>query len=374
MNFLSKSDMREATRLTREGRLVEALAILRGDRSGAREKAQRPAQRTGGSAGVLRMAQSMARRFAPPAAGRTSAPSRDAAPTQDEPGLFETRSFSGAAGSRDYKVYVPQNRPAGLLPLVVMLHGCTQSPDDFAAGTQMNRLAEEQGFIVAYPAQSRAANAQKCWNWFSVADQQRETGEPAIIAGIVAAIVAADGVDPAKVYVAGLSAGGAAAAIMANAYPDLFAAAGVHSGLACGAARDLPSALSAMRMGGEGAAPGSNGRRVPTIVFHGDRDATVHPINADHVIAQSGVDGTTVQDETRGRSEGGLDYTRTVHKDGQGRPVLEQWQVHGLAHAWSGGSAAGSYTDPKGPDASREMLRFFSECRAAAKGGPSPAR
>ncbi|WP_442919486.1 extracellular catalytic domain type 1 short-chain-length polyhydroxyalkanoate depolymerase, partial [Methylobacterium sp.] len=156
---------------------------------------------------------------------------------------FEERRFAGPAGGLTYKVFVPSGRDGETLPVVVMLHGCTQDSDDFALGTRMNALAEEQGLIVVYPRQERAANAQKCWNWFEPRDQGRGAGEPALIAGIAREVVAEFGADPARVYVAGLSAGGAAAAILAAAYPDVFAAAGIHSGLACGAARDLPSAL-----------------------------------------------------------------------------------------------------------------------------------
>jgi poly(hydroxyalkanoate) depolymerase family esterase len=362
MNFPSRTDMREASRLTREGRLAEAMAILRGESARADAPRSTPSAASplaGRLAGLAKMAQTMTKRFEQ--AGHASAPAYSPAPSPAAPGRFETRSFAGAGGARDYKLYIPANLPQGRRPLVVMLHGCTQSPDDFAAGTRMNELAEAEGFLVAYPEQSRAANAQKCWNWFNVADQQRETGEAALIAGIARAIIADGAVDSSRVYVAGLSAGGAAAAIMANTYPDLFAAAGVQSGLACGAARDMPSAFAAMKKGGRGAVPPKTRAPVPTIVFHGDRDATVHPVNGDSVSAPAAPAGATALHETRGQSEGGMDYTRTVHRDTDGRPVLEQWQVHGLAHAWSGGSAEGSYTEPKGPDASREMLRFFLE-------------
>jgi poly(hydroxyalkanoate) depolymerase family esterase len=223
----------------------------------------------------------------------------------------------------------------------------------------MNELAEEQSFLVAYPAQSPSANSSKCWNWFNGEDQLRDTGEPSLIAGITRQIMDDFAVNPMRVYIAGLSAGGAAAAIMGSAYPDLYAAIGVHSGLACGAAKDLPSAFSAMRQGG--LLPQVARPLLPTIVFHGDRDNTVNPLNGDQVIAQSKGRMKLHQAISHGQSAGGMSYTRTVHADESGSAVLEQWVLHGAGHAWSGGSTAGSYTDPRGPDASREMLRFFLE-------------
>jgi poly(hydroxyalkanoate) depolymerase family esterase len=230
----------------------------------------------------------------------------------------------------------------------------------------MNVLAEAHTCLVVYPAQSPSANSSKCWNWFSPADQQRGAGEPALIAGITREVARDYAVDPRRVYVAGLSAGGAAAAIMALAYPDLYAAVGVHSGLACGAARDLPSAFAAMRQGGAAAdasfaAGSTGGAMVPTIVFHGDADRTVHPSNGDDVLRQfETLSSAGLQRSSeRGAVPGGHRYTRTRHADAAGRVVLEQWVVHGAGHAWSGGSPAGSYTDPRGPDAAAEMLRFF---------------
>lgn len=272
---------------------------------------------------------------------------------------FEERSFSSAAGRRSYKVYVPAGREGQRLPVVVMLHGCTQDPDDFALGTRMNELAEAQGAIVVYPRQERSANAQKCWNWFQPGDQGRGAGEPALIAGIAQAVVEEFGADPTRVYVAGLSAGGAAAAILAATYPDVFAAAGIHSGLACGAARDMPSAFAAMSQGG--AAPTRPGPAVPTIVFHGDADRTVNALNGERVVAQAMPGGPLRETVTRGESPSGIAYTRTVHADARGNGVVESWVLHGAGHAWSGGSPDGSYTEPRGPDASAEMLRFFLE-------------
>ena len=281
---------------------------------------------------------------------------------------FLACTFSNQAGSRPYKLYVPSGYNGESVPLIVMLHGCTQSPDDFAAGTRMNAAAEEHSCLVAYPGQTSSANMQKCWNWFSAADQQRDAGEPSLIAGITRQVMRDYAVDPRRVYVAGLSAGGAAAAIMGDAYPDLYAAIGVHSGLACGVVRDLPSAFAAMR-GNDGRAPrsghagpaGSKPRVVPAIVFHGDKDSTVNPRNADSVVAQSGQGASLKRRVEKGQVAGGLAYSRVLHANASGDTVVEQWVIHGAGHAWSGGSPAGSYTLPEGPDATAAMLRFFLE-------------
>ncbi len=267
-------------------------------------------------------------------------------------GAFTQHSYTDAAGTRPYWLFVP----AGLKPapaLVVMLHGCTQTAEDFAAGTRMNLLAERAGVLVLYPVQVSAANAQRCWNWFNPADQQRDGGEAALIAGMTRSVMVEYRVDPARVFVAGLSAGGAQAAILGATHPDLFAAAGVHSGLACGAATDLPGAFQAMAQGRPGR--GRHGTR--TIIFHGDRDGTVAARNAELVAAQV-TRGGAVEVE-QGQAPGGLAYTRSVERDARGRALVERWMVHGAGHAWSGGSAEGSYTEPRGPDASAAMLAFF---------------
>jgi poly(hydroxyalkanoate) depolymerase family esterase len=242
---------------------------------------------------------------------------------------------------------------------VVMLHGCTQSPDDFAAGTRMNFIAEEQNCLVVYPAQPSAANPSKCWNWFRAADQHRDEGEPSLIAGITRRVMQDYSVDPKRVFVAGLSAGGAAAAIMGATYSDLYAAVGIHSGLAYGAATDMPSAFAAMRQGGKGSRQTvAGGPMIPTIIFHGDRDTTVHPDNGAHVVEHAIGATKTRKKEHRGKIPGGHGYTHTTYADAE-REILEHWNIHGAGHAWSGGSPAGSYTDGEGPDATKEMLRFF---------------
>ena len=378
-------DMAEVSRLTREGQLDEAMALLRGvadarPEKGATVARSRPLPVNGAEvAASARIAPALpATTFA-----RTAAPAVDALrvslantlkprvrmPVADDaasrqpvpmpPGArFELRQFTNAVGSRSYKLYVPASYTGAAAPLVVMLHGCTQSPDDFARGTRMNELAEECGWLIAWPAQSKSANSTGCWNWFNPADQQRGRGEPALIAGITREIMRDVAVDPVRVYVAGLSAGGAMAAILGAAYPDLYAAVGVHSGLARGVASDMTSAFSAMRSGG---VPAANSLAVPTIIFHGDADTTVNPVNGLQVAAQVlGAESlqTTTSEGTR---DGGLGWTRRVNTTTAGRPMLEQWLLHGAGHAWSGGSAAGSFVEPRGPDASRAMLRFFGE-------------
>jgi poly(hydroxyalkanoate) depolymerase family esterase len=278
-------------------------------------------------------------------------------PAEILPGKFSDGTFTNEAGTRRYKLYVPSGYTGAPVPLVVMLHGCTQDPDDFATGTQMNKLAEEFNCLVVYPAQSMQANSSRCWNWFSAVDQQRGQGEPSIIAGITREVMGSHAIDAKQVYVAGLSAGGAMATIMGTQYPELYAAVGVHSGLPFASAQDLPSALAAMK--GDFRRPANPSKSIPIIVFHGDRDTTVHPSNGDELIAQGArhvVKGIVVEP---GKVPDGHAYTRTVHNRADGAPHAEQWLIHGAGHAWSGGSANGSYTDGKGPDASREMMRFF---------------
>ncbi|MEN3352816.1 MAG: hypothetical protein V7640_974 [Betaproteobacteria bacterium] len=302
----------------------------------------------------------------------SAAPS--AARVHHQTGRFVTSSYTNHAGTLEYKTYIPARYQGQALPLVVMLHGCKQNPDDFAAGTRMNELAEEQGFVVVYPKQASKSNVSHCWNWFQAKDQQRDQGEPSMIAGITRTVVEEHRLDARRVYVAGLSAGGAMAAIMGTTYPDVYAAVGIHSGLAYASARDVPSAFAAMR-GRESKRSKrkhvreTSARSVPTIVFHGDRDTTVHPSNGDLVIAQASPQPSEQKAHANVDAHGaasvenasarGRAYTRTTYRDAAGKPVMEHWLVHGAGHAWSGGSADGSYSDPKGPDASREMLRFF---------------
>ncbi|MBA2690884.1 MAG: PHB depolymerase family esterase [Rubrobacter sp.] len=388
--------MAEATRLTREGRLAEATALIQRTLAGGNSPtspetseevidtafvdeappsgaspsgaspsgASRPESVSSPATHGLRPAPPPKRRHRSGVRPPVGAPGAEEGFDVREAGRFIERSYSNRAGTRAYKLYVPSGYVGQEVSLVVMLHGCTQNPDDFAAGTGMNTLAEEHTFLVAYPAQTAGANMQKCWNWFDAGDQKRGGGEPSIIAGITCEVVGGYNVEPGRVYVAGMSAGGAMAAIMGAEYPDLYAAVGVHSGLAPGSARDLASAFSAMHGGGKSPARrDGSGRTTPIISFHGDRDTTVHPRNADNLLAHyvADDDSPSAVKVRQGQSPGGYVYTRAARHDSEGRAVAEQWTIRGLGHAWSGGRRSGSYTDAKGPDASAEMVRFFHQ-------------
>jgi poly(hydroxyalkanoate) depolymerase family esterase len=391
--MLNQDTLREATRLTQVGQLTEATALLQRMLRG-----ERPIAEAASAEGLIRLpgstpptmdlkANGVANADRAPPAETPAATARRRRPLFDrakdgtwlglrdakrapasvtdivpEGAKFIDGTYRNEAGSRTYKLFVPSSYHQGQpLPLVVMLHGCTQSPDDFAAGTRMNFIAEEQNCLVVYPAQPSGANPSKCWNWFRATDQRRDEGEPSLIAGITRRVMQDYSVDPKRVFVAGLSAGGAAAAVMGATYSDLYAAVGIHSGLACGAATDMPSAFAAMRQGGRvGRQTMAGGPMVPTITFHGDRDTTVHPDNGAQVVEQAIGATKTRKRVHRGQIPGGHGYTRTTHTDGE-RDILEHWNVHGAGHAWSGGSSAGSYTDGEGPDATKEMLRFFLE-------------
>ncbi|CAM2158623.1 polyhydroxybutyrate depolymerase (plasmid) [Pararobbsia alpina] len=278
-------------------------------------------------------------------------------------GHVSTHRYSNAAGSRKYRLYVPPRENDDALPLIVMLHGCTQSADDFAAGTQMDALAQRHRCLVAYPEQPAQANPSKCWNWFKPEDQTRESGEASLIVGIAREIASTLNVDRDRVFIAGLSAGGAMAANIVDAYPDVFAAAGVHSGLPARCAHDLPSALAAMK-GGRHPWMGRAGHethapRRPMIVFHGDADTTVNVANAMRIAqgfdARLDIDGGIRAQKAGNRAS---KASRIISSNGID---AELWIVHGAGHAWSGGNAQGTFTDPRGPDASAEMLRFFLE-------------
>jgi poly(hydroxyalkanoate) depolymerase family esterase len=301
-------------------------------------------------------------------------------------GTFTQYTYSGPAGSRPYAVYTPVNYQVGtVVPLIVMLHGCTQTPTDFAAGTQMDALADQKQFIVVYPQQTSTNNSLSCWNWFLPADQARGSGEPALIAGIVQTVEQTTSqwtIDTNRVYVAGMSAGAAMAVIMAATYPDIFAAMGSESGLEYQAATSQTAASTAQSQGGPDptqqgqvalTAMGSAARVVPTIVFQGESDFIVAPINGDQIVQQwmqtdhlasSGTYNASFSSPTSTTSgqvsgSGGHSYTVQTWNDTQGNEIEEYWKITGMGHAWSGGSSSGSYTDPNGPSATTAMYTFF---------------
>ena len=354
----------EATELMHSGNLMEATAAIQRALNNQAPMANaapaahtapaspRAATRAKPAAGQWRTARSFA---ASKLRSKLNASVEDAV-VRESPDSFERVNFIHAGVRHPYRLYVPPGAAKGVaMPLVLMLHGCTQNADDFALGTGMNQAAAPANALVLYPVQTRSANPNGCWNWFEPGHQHRGQGEPELLVAMVRDVMARHPVDAQRVYAAGLSAGGAMAAVLGREYPDVFAAVGVHSGLASGAAGDLPSALAAMQSGAP--APRAS-RPVPTIVFHGDRDATVNPANGAQVFAAATPPGATAHTERIARP-GARAHTRQQQRDAHGRVVAEHWLVHGAAHAWSGGSSAGSYTDPQGPDATREMLRFF---------------
>lgn len=359
----------EATRLTRSGHLQAATELIRRTLRGEGAPAPAPeaAAASDRKSGEIIDAQA---RFIdddpepalPAGTARTGASSSE-----------QWLRGSHCHGGRQlaYRLYVPPGAAleAGPRALILMLHGCTQGPEDFAAGTRMNELARSAGVLVLYPEQTQHANSHKCWNWFKTQHQQRGRGEPALLASLTRQVIADHGVDASRVYVAGLSAGAAMADIMGRTYPELFAAVGVHSGLASGAASNLPSALEAMRRGAA-SGPASGPSVCPVIVFHGDADTTVHHDNGAAVVdAACSAQGLTGAPRvTRGHAPNRQRFTRSVHVAADGSTAVEHWQLHGAGHAWSGGSAAGSYTAPGGVDASAEMLRFFLSHRRARNG------
>ena len=415
MNDRMRASMAEATRLTRAGRLAEATALIQ--RTLGIARISDPSEEEPESATTpveaeyhivndsIPSSETPARNISPgqklgapvesatlrPAAGpgvlspheirlpgsMRSATGRVSPLTPEEVplsvragGQFVDGTYTNMAGARTYKLYIPSGYTGQTLPLLIMLHGCTQTSVDFAAGTRMNMFAERELFLVAYPEQANSANGSRCWNWFQSADQHRGTGEPSLIAGMTQQIMSKYHTDTSRVYIAGLSAGGAMATIMAATYPDLYAAVGVHSGLPYGAAHDLPSAFMAMKQGAPQHVQGPS-KIIPLIMFHGDHDTTVAPVNADHVLDQwlqaagdrpGGARRPALDvKEEQGRVGGQHPYTRFIYQDASGRVIVEKWIVHQAGHAWSGGCSSGSFTDPNGPDASAEMVRFFSE-------------
>ena len=340
-----KHDMQDILGLVRSGQLMDATRRIQ--------------ENLGGDSAVQHEAAPDMKDITPrPTLLEGPLPPIQAKPKRTRPATVRTSGANGMTmhqGERPYRVFSPSVVRAGA-PLIMMLHGCTQTPEDFAAGTRMNAAAEAAGAHVIWPEQTRSENANGCWTWFDPA-HQGQGGEAAILSRIaqdVAARVSAGG----GVHVAGLSAGGAMAAILATAYPGQFTSVGVHSGLPVGSAQDVMSAFAAMRSGGRAARiiP------IPAIIFHGTADQTVATVNGETLAkAPKGAD----KPRQRKAEMAGRTVTVTRATGPKGGVLREYWEVDGLGHAWSGGSAAGSYADPAGPDATREMVRFFAEARAA---------
>ena len=374
MNFRMRTAMRDALALVRKSNVAAATSIIRAALSRGLTKAddRRPA--------ALRASKQLS---STPAAerkplgeviktlrdGRSAflrKGSGSAAKASKRPGGegdFTSRAYTFEGQSLSYMLYVPPHKAGRDLSLVLMLHGCTQNPQDFAVGTQMNSLADEFGLIVAYPEQPRTANSSGCWNWFDGKHQKHGTGEPAMLAGLAKSLAREFNIGATRVFAAGLSAGGAMAEILASTYPREFAAVGIHSGLPYGAANSVMSAFGAMKGTTRMMRPASAkvDRGIRRIVFHGASDATVHPSNGERIL-----DGTRQLSNTAHETEttteiNGRSVTRILLKNDKGHAMAEHWVVTGGGHAWFGGNRHGSYTEAKGPDASREMVRFFLE-------------
>ena len=273
--------------------------------------------------------------------------------------VFSSLSHTGRSGTRNYRVYIPASASGGIAGIVLMLHGCTQTPEDFATGTGMNAQAELHRLVVIYPEQSRGANAQTCWNWFSKGDQRRDRGEPEILAGITRKAMDDHDVPASRVFVAGLSAGAAMAVILGETYPDIFAAVGAHAGLPYGAASDVPSAFAAMAGTVQQTQARTATKGIRTITFHGTADRTVVPANSAAILRHATGAATNTIETTEKGSANGRNFQRSLTSNSKGQVLTEDWLIDGLGHAWSGGDKAGSYADPSGPDASAEMIRFF---------------
>ena len=363
--FLNASQL---TRLARDTRLMDAMRLIRralGLADTPTPQAQPPLEPAAAPAPALKQESPV----------KLSAKLRPALPAR--PASFTEHEFKFAEECYAYRLYLPGGADAETLakapvPLVVLLHGCQQDAADFAQGTAMNELAEQEKCIVLYPEQLSKANSLRCWNWFETAHQERQSGEPGMIAALTRQMIEHHNADPARVYIAGLSAGGAMAALVAGLYPELFAAVGVHSGIPTGAASNVMSAFSAMRRGARRTtlAQESDGM-MPTIVFHGSADKTVHPDNGAQIVDAALVawDASGLALKKSQRTEDGVADTdgatgsrssvRTTYSAADGKSYIEHWAVGSGPHAWSGGSATGSFTDPQGPDASQAMLEFF---------------
>ncbi|MCW3066878.1 MAG: hypothetical protein JWN32_4050 [Solirubrobacterales bacterium] len=292
-------------------------------------------------------------------------------------GALTSGDYTGAAGNQHYELYIPSTYKAGTaVPLVVALHGCTQTADQFRLLSRWDTLAEAKGFIVVFPQQDPNANQLKCWDFYQDGSMHRSAGEPARIAAVTSMIEQKYSVDPHRVYAAGLSAGGAMASVMAATYPDLFAAIGIGSGCeyaataTCAGYKSADPAQAAQQAYKE---MGAHAHPMPFIAFEGDADTTVPPVNADQLVQQwlttddLADDGTlngsvpsAPANTTQGQVQGGRSYTIRTYGNHNHAELAQYWTVHGMNHAWSGGNPSQSYADPSGPDETAAMYAFFA--------------
>ena len=368
--------MRNATRLTGIGKLMDATRLIQralartaSDDAPVRPAMERLPQAKTSDPGNIRAPESM--QAEPPAHRQSPELQPSVAAASGRASSFTLHQFDFEGKTYPYRLFIPAVRAGdealfAKMPLVVLLHGCKQDAADFAHGTAMNTLAQTNQAMVLYPEQITSSNAMRCWNWFESEHQQAGRGEPGMIAALTQKITRQHDADPARVYVAGLSAGGAMAAVVAALYPQVFAAVGIHSGLAAGAAQSMVQAFSAMQKGSKGRMGNANSdaAAMPTIVFHGSADQTVNPKNAGHITqfaltAFKSEGQTLVKSTAMVAARKDEPTERTQYLDASGKPFVESWSIAAGPHAWSGGSAQGSYTDPDGPDASEAMLAFF---------------
>lgn len=370
MNFKRANPLRTALAFVRKSNVAAATAIVRATLSRIKAHAKKlrvtrapspksPAIKRRYPLGeVVRTLRGSSKAFRSQT-GEKKVSAHDTLPGKGE---FLSHVFEHEGGKLNYMLYVPRKKAGIDLSLLLMLHGCTQDPQDFALGTQMNLLADEFGFLVAYPHQARTANSSGCWNWFDRRHQQHGRGEPAMLAGLTKSLMRKFNIGARRAYAAGLSAGGAMAEILATTYPNQFEAVGIHSGLPYGAAGSAMAAIGAMRRGAKSERPrvakkALNSRR---IVFHGTSDKIIHHSNGERIVSHMREDTANLVERRSTSDINGRSVTRIVLDDANGRPMVEHWIVEGAGHAWFGGDARGTYTDTKGPDSSREMLRFFS--------------
>ncbi|MEA2295526.1 MAG: hypothetical protein QOE86_3165 [Solirubrobacteraceae bacterium] len=310
-----------------------------------------------------------------PPGGTTGSGSGSGTPSK-LPGSPFSGTFTTSSGSLTYQGYVPSTyKPGTAVPLVVALHGCTETADVFRQLTRWDELAQAKGFIVVFPQQSKDANSMSCWNFFQAAHMSRDAGEPAAIAGVTRWVQQHYTIDAHRTFVTGLSAGGAMSSVMAATYPDLYAAAGIGSGCEYAATATCAGYKSADPLSaGQQAykAMGRYARPMPVILFEGDQDTTVPPVNAQQLVQQwqytddladdgahNGSIPVQPTNVTQGSVPGGHSYTVTEYSDGQNKELLQSWLVHGMGHAWSGGCSCEPYADPAGPDETGAMYAFF---------------